>query len=169
MPKIDVTIISGRTAEQGVGLEEGKTSERYAKSTSLIELSPPDAEALGIDEGQAVKVTTLHGAVVVHSRKSEGLEEGLAFLPYGPWANQLFGAATYGTGARARVRAMRYILMLDGSASDTVASTSMCPPNLCARAPDDNVEEALRRMLELWPEEEGPPFITTLKREKTER
>ncbi len=98
MPKIDVTIISGRTAEQGVGLEEGKTSERYAKSTSLIELSPPDAEALGIDEGQAVKVTTLHGAVVVHSRKSEGLEEGLAFLPYGPWANQLFGAATYGTG-----------------------------------------------------------------------
>ena len=98
MPKIDVTIISGRTAEQGAGLEEGKTSERYAKSTSLIELSPPDAEALGIDEGQAVKVTTPHGAVVVHSKRSEGLEEGLAFFPYGPWANQVFGVATFGTG-----------------------------------------------------------------------
>ena len=98
MPKIDVTIISGRTAEQGAGLEEGKTSERYAKSTSLIELSPPDAEALGIEEGGTVKVTTPHGAVVVHSRRSEGLEEGLAFFPYGPWANQLFGAATQGTG-----------------------------------------------------------------------
>lgn len=35
-------------------------------------------------------------------------------------------------------------------------------------APDDNVEEALRRMLDLWPEEEGPPFVATLKREKTE-
>jgi len=98
MPKIDVTIISGRTAEQGVGLEEGKTSERYSKSTSLIELSPPDAEALGIDEGQAVKVTTPHGVVVVYSKRSEGLEEGLAFFPYGPWANQVFGAATSGTG-----------------------------------------------------------------------
>ena len=98
MPKIDVTIISGRTAEQGAGLEEGKTSERYAKSTSLIELSPADAEALGIDEGGKVKVTTPHGAVVVYSRRSEGLDEGLAFLPYGPWANQVFGAATYGTG-----------------------------------------------------------------------
>jgi len=98
MPKIDVTIISGRTAEQGAGLEEGKTSERYTKSTSLIELSPPDAEALGIDEGETVRVTTPHGAVVVHSRRSEGLEEGLAFFPYGPWANQVFGVATFGTG-----------------------------------------------------------------------
>lgn len=31
-------------------------------------------------------------------------------------------------------------------------------------APDDNAEEALRRMLELWPEEGGPPFMTTLKK-----
>jgi len=98
MPKIDVTIVSGRTAEQGAGLEEGKTSERYAKSTSLIELSPPDVEALGIEEGGTVKVTTPHGAVVVYTKRSEGLEEGLAFFPYGPWANQLFGAATSGTG-----------------------------------------------------------------------
>ena len=34
-------------------------------------------------------------------------------------------------------------------------------------APDDNVEEAFRRMLELWPEEEGPPFMATLTREDT--
>ncbi len=80
MPKIDVTIISGRTAEQGAGLEEGKTSERYAKSTSLIELSPPDVLALGIDEGGTVKVTTPHGAVVVYTKRSEGLEEGLIWM-----------------------------------------------------------------------------------------
>ena len=36
-------------------------------------------------------------------------------------------------------------------------------------APDDTAEEAMRRILELWPEEEGPPFMATLKREKTER
>ncbi len=34
-------------------------------------------------------------------------------------------------------------------------------------APEDNVEEALSRILELWPDEEKPPFMATLKRKKT--
>ena len=33
-------------------------------------------------------------------------------------------------------------------------------------APDDNAEEALRRIMELWPEWEGPPLTAILKREK---
>ena len=35
--------------------------------------------------------------------------------------------------------------------------------------PDMSLEEAGRLLKELWPEEEGPPFMATLKREKTER
>ncbi len=34
-------------------------------------------------------------------------------------------------------------------------------------APDDDVEEALSRILELWPDEGGPPFMATLKKNKT--
>ncbi len=34
--------------------------------------------------------------------------------------------------------------------------------------PDMNLEEARRIVLELWPEPGGPPFMATLKREKTE-
>ncbi len=34
-------------------------------------------------------------------------------------------------------------------------------------APEDNTEEALSRILNLWPDEKGPPFIATLKRKKT--
>ena len=36
-------------------------------------------------------------------------------------------------------------------------------------APEDNTEEALSRILDLWPDEEGPPFMATLKRKKTRR
>ena len=34
-------------------------------------------------------------------------------------------------------------------------------------APEDNVEEALSRILDLWPDEERPPFMATLKKDKT--
>ena len=35
--------------------------------------------------------------------------------------------------------------------------------------PDMSLEEARRLLLELWPEPEGPPFMATFEREKTER
>jgi len=34
--------------------------------------------------------------------------------------------------------------------------------------PDMSLEEARRLLNELWPEEEGPPFMATLKMEETE-
>ena len=98
MPKVDVTLVSGRTSQQGVGLEVGKTSEQYFESASLVELSGADADALGALDGQPVMVSTAHGSVVVSARRSQGLGEGVAFFPYGPWANQVFGSDTGGTG-----------------------------------------------------------------------
>jgi formylmethanofuran dehydrogenase subunit D len=79
MLKIEVTLISGRTSQQGAGLEVGKTSEEYFRSTSYVELNASDAEKLGVGDEQPVGVTT-------------------AFFPYGPWANQVFGTDTVGTG-----------------------------------------------------------------------
>ncbi len=35
-------------------------------------------------------------------------------------------------------------------------------------APDDNVEKALKDIMYLWPEKEGPPFMWAFKREKTD-
>jgi len=98
MNQLDVVLISGRTAEQGVGLEVGKTSEQYFKSVAALELSITDADELGLDDGDPVDVSTPHGSVVVITRRSEGLDPGLAFFPYGPWANQIFGSYTGGTG-----------------------------------------------------------------------
>jgi formylmethanofuran dehydrogenase subunit D len=98
MVKIKVTLISGRTSQQGVGLEVGKTSDQYFKSVSYVEVSAEDAEAMGLEDGKPVEVATPHGSVVVAGRVSKGLEVGMAFFPYGPWANQVFGSETDGTG-----------------------------------------------------------------------
>ena len=98
MVKIKITLISGRTSQQGVALEVGKTSDQYFKSVSYVDVSAEDAEAMGLEDGKPVEVATPHGSVVVAGRVSKGLEVGMAFFPYGPWANQVFGSETDGTG-----------------------------------------------------------------------
>ncbi len=98
MEKIKVIIISGRTSQQGVGLEVGKTSEEYFESVTYIELSAGDARSLGVGDGDPVKVETVHGSVVVSAKLSDKLEPGTSFFPYGIWANQVFGSETGGTG-----------------------------------------------------------------------
>ena len=98
MEEIEVTLISGRTAQQGVGLELGKTSNQYIDSVSFIELNDRDAETVGVLEDRLVEVTTAHGSVVVRVKTSKGLNQGMAFFPYGLWSNQLFGSQTEGTG-----------------------------------------------------------------------
>ena len=98
MTKIEVTLISGRTAKQGIGLEEGKPSEAYINSVCQIQLCPGDVEKLGVKEGDPVTVATDHGSVTVHWEGDESLDSGLVFFPYGPWANQVFASGTGSTG-----------------------------------------------------------------------
>lgn len=98
MKQLEVVLISGRTSDQGTSLEVGKTSDQYYKSVAVVELSVADSDALEVGDGDPVEVSTPHGSVVVRSRRSEGLDQGLAFFPYGPWANRVFGADTGGTG-----------------------------------------------------------------------
>ena len=98
MAKLNVTLVSGRTSQQGVGLEEGKTSDNYVKSVNHVQLCPDDAEKMKLKEGSAVSVETQHGSVVVNWRPSKELEAGMVFFPYGPWANQVYGYETEGTG-----------------------------------------------------------------------
>ncbi len=98
MAKLKVTLVSGRTVQQGIGLEEGKTSENYVKSVDHVQLCPEDAAKMKLKEGDAVSVETRHGSVVVYWRPSKELEGGMVFFPYGPWANQVYGYETEGTG-----------------------------------------------------------------------
>src|SRR4030065_2645701 len=98
MNGIEVTLISGRTARQGIGLEEGKTSQGYIKSVNEVSLCPEDTASRGLSGEEPVTVATEHGSVVAHWRGDKGLARGTAFFPYGPWANQVYASSTDGTG-----------------------------------------------------------------------
>jgi formylmethanofuran dehydrogenase subunit D len=96
--KIEVVIITGRTLQQGIGLEVGKVSEEYSKSVNYAEVSRDDSRALGLTDGSPLEVTTANGKIVLHGRISETLSPGLIFVPYGPWINQVLGPDTCSTG-----------------------------------------------------------------------
>ena len=97
--KLRVTLLTGRTIEQGVGKERGKTSKAYVESVSVCYVDPEDLKRLRIKEKTNVLVSTDYGSVVVKAAKSlRGPHPGVIFIPYGPWVNVVVDPETQGVG-----------------------------------------------------------------------
>jgi formylmethanofuran dehydrogenase subunit D len=98
-PKLTVTLLTGRTIEQGAGKERGKSSKEYVESVSVCFIDPEDMKKLGIKEGVNVQVSTAFGSVVVKAKKSlRAPHPGVIFIPYGLWANVVVDPETHGIG-----------------------------------------------------------------------
>jgi formylmethanofuran dehydrogenase subunit D len=98
-PKLRVTLLTGRTIEQGVGKERGKSSKDYLESASVCYMDPEDMKKLRIKEKTNVLVSTKYGSVVVKALKSKRIPHpGAIFIPYGPWANAIIDPETHGIG-----------------------------------------------------------------------
>lgn len=93
---LKVTLITGRTINQGANLEN-KTSSDYQEATAYCELNSKDLGILG-KSGEKVRVKTKHGEVVVKLKENNGNPDGLAFIPMGPWANAVVDPDTKGCG-----------------------------------------------------------------------
>jgi formylmethanofuran dehydrogenase subunit D len=99
MAKIQVTLLSGRTINQGTSKEHGKTSQEYYENVATCEIDPDDLKALDIKNGTNVKVSTQHGTVTVKAIQSRrGPHPKIIYMPYGPWVNTIVNPATHGTG-----------------------------------------------------------------------
>lgn len=97
--KLRVTLITGRTIDQGVGKELGKGSKEYSDSAAICLIDPADMIKLGIRNRTNVQVTSKYGSVVVKALKNtSGSMPGLAFIPVGLWANAVVGDETFGMG-----------------------------------------------------------------------
>ena len=97
MNYMKVILISGRTVKQGTSLEMGKTSEEYSNNVAIIMMNEDDMKKIGAKEGEHVEVRTKFGSAVVRCKESR-IDRGIAFMPYGPWANMVIGSDTQGTG-----------------------------------------------------------------------
>ncbi len=97
--KLRLTLITGRTIDQGVGKEMGKGSQEYFDSSAVCFLDKADMAKLGLKSGMNVRVTSKFGSVVVKAQKfPRGSMAGLAFIPCGLWANAVCGDETYSMG-----------------------------------------------------------------------
>jgi len=97
--KLRVTLLTGRTIEQGVGKEQGKSSQMYFEACSMVYMDGNDMKKLGVRNGQNVLVTTPDGSVVLKAVKyPRAATPGLVFIPYGPWANAVCSNATTSIG-----------------------------------------------------------------------
>jgi formylmethanofuran dehydrogenase subunit D len=98
--KLRLTMITGRTIDQGVGKERGKGSEYYFEHAAVCFMDAYDMSKLGIREGTNVKVTSKYGDVIVKCKEfPRGSMPGRIFMPCGLWANAICGDVTYGAGA----------------------------------------------------------------------
>ncbi|MGQ9743647.1 MAG: molybdopterin dinucleotide binding domain-containing protein [Candidatus Bathycorpusculaceae bacterium] len=98
-PKLKVTLLTGRTIEQGVGKEHGKFSKEYGESVSVCYMDPEDMKKLSIKDKTNIQVSTAFGSVVVKALKSLRVPHpGIIFIPYGPWANVIVDPETHGIG-----------------------------------------------------------------------
>jgi formylmethanofuran dehydrogenase subunit D len=97
--KLRVTLLTGRTIEQGVAKERGKASREYVESVSVCYMDPEDLKKLAIKEKTNVQVSTDYGSVVVKALKSlRAPHPNVIFIPYGPWANVVVNPETHGIG-----------------------------------------------------------------------
>jgi len=99
MPKLKVSLLTGRTIDQGKGKEMGKLSKEYLESVIICQIDPNDMKNLGIKENTNVKVTTDFGSAVLKAVKSaRAPHPKVVFIPYGPWASLIMNPKTHGTG-----------------------------------------------------------------------
>ena len=97
--KLQATLITGRTIDQGVGKEMGKGSKEYFDSAALCFIDESDMKKLGVKSRANVKVTSKYGSVIVKAAKNPyGSNPGLVFIPCGLWANAVCGDETFGMG-----------------------------------------------------------------------
>jgi formylmethanofuran dehydrogenase subunit D len=99
LTSVKVRLVSGRSIGQGKGKELGKFSQLYFESVAVCELSSHDMKLLDMPEGGNIRVKTAFGDVALKAYTSkQSLPEGVAFIPYGPWANRVTDPETHGSG-----------------------------------------------------------------------
>jgi len=92
-----LTLITGRTRKQAIGMHKGKASAEYLAATALVEMNPDDMTRLEVSDGGQVLLRTADGEVELTAHAGT-VPAGLVFVPMGTMANKLVGTETLGTG-----------------------------------------------------------------------
>jgi formylmethanofuran dehydrogenase subunit D len=97
MGKLILTLITGRSTKQGVGISTGKDGAGYKEATGVVELSRTDMVRLGLSDGDQVRIENEFEEAEFRCREGD-VPEGLAFVAFGSACNRLIGGETYASG-----------------------------------------------------------------------
>jgi formylmethanofuran dehydrogenase subunit D len=97
MAKLTLTLITGRSTRQGIGISSGKEESEYREATGVIGLNSADMARAGLNDGDPVRLTSRYGSADVSCRGTD-VPGGLAFMAFGPACNRLIGGETYASG-----------------------------------------------------------------------
>jgi formylmethanofuran dehydrogenase subunit D len=97
--KLNLILLTGRTIDQGVGKESGKSTKLYFDSTTMCYMDETDMNKLGLRNNDHILATTQEGSVVLRAVKHpRGAMPGMIYIPYGPWANAICSSKTTSIG-----------------------------------------------------------------------
>jgi len=84
LPEYPIVLMTGRVLEHYHTRTMTKLTEQIDEKypENFIEISLTDADALGICDGERVRVTSLRGTTTALAQISTGLREGTAFMPF---------------------------------------------------------------------------------------
>src|SRR6185295_11059082 len=75
-----IRLTTGRRLDSyNTGVQSGLYSSPLRRGETL-DLSPADAESLGVEDGEVVRITSRRGSIEAPVRVAEGLRPGLAFM-----------------------------------------------------------------------------------------
>lgn len=97
MPSQRLLLNPIRTAKQGVNVNVGKDGDEYKTIVTTLTIHASDMEALGVSDGDTVRVTSEFGDAEFKCETGK-VPEGMIFVPYGPPTCKLMGGNTDGTG-----------------------------------------------------------------------
>jgi formylmethanofuran dehydrogenase subunit D len=95
-----MTLIGGRSKDQGTSLCAGKLGPEYLEVSTTVEMNVEDMARLGLKPNSKVRLRTAVGETVVRckGRETKDLPRGILFIAYGPASSELMAGDTAGTG-----------------------------------------------------------------------
>jgi formylmethanofuran dehydrogenase subunit D len=89
---------TGRTIWQGQAIESGKDLKMYVDAAAICNMNGDQMEALGVKDGDNIKVISEFGDVIVKVvTAKEELPDVMIYIPMGPWANRVIRPDTDST------------------------------------------------------------------------
>jgi formylmethanofuran dehydrogenase subunit D len=85
-PHADLKLIVAKSFETDVESVKDKFSTAYRDSAAVVRLNGGDIKRLGLKEGNTASLKTKTGNIIVNAVSDDKVPEGVAIVPYGPWA-----------------------------------------------------------------------------------